>query len=119
MVVNLIKEFQIYTITLPDRVKGQFWISDNDQSGKLRKLIGIEARNDEWYIIGTSKAKIKDANNTTLEERVLKPLDLLFVYIDGEEKKSIIFAEPIDESRKLYKRYVAKGGISYTADVGI
>lgn len=114
MVVNLIKEFQIYTITLPDRVKGQFWISDNDQSGKLRKLIGIEARNDEWYIIGTSKAKIKDANNTTLEERVLKPLDLLFVYIDGEEKKSIIFAEPIDESRKLYKRYVARCDDAYT-----
>lgn len=114
MIVNLIKEFQIFTITLPERIKGQFWISDKDQNGKLRKLIGIEARNDEWFIVGSSKAKLKNSNGTTIEERELKPLDLLFVSILGEDKQSIIFAEPIDESRKMFKRYVARCDDAYT-----
>ena len=34
MIVNLIKEFQIYSVTLPDKVKGQFWLEDADEKGK-------------------------------------------------------------------------------------
>ena len=43
MVVNLIKAKQMFSLTLPDKIKGQYWLSDFDDVGAYRNLISIEA----------------------------------------------------------------------------
>lgn len=114
MIVNLIKEFQIYSVTLPDKVKGQFWLEDADEKGKSRKIISIEAENNQWTISSSGKAKLLDNKGSEVDSAQLRPLELFFVSIANEEKQSIIFAEPMDESRKAYKRYVVRCDDAYT-----
>lgn len=39
MIVTLIETYRIFNMTLPDKVKGRFWITDVDSFGNDRKLI--------------------------------------------------------------------------------
>lgn len=48
MIVNLIKPQKMFSLTLPHKVKGQYWLTDMDADGEPRKLISIEAVNGEW-----------------------------------------------------------------------
>lgn len=43
MMVTLIETYRIFNMTLPDKVKGRFWITDVDSFGNDRKLISVEA----------------------------------------------------------------------------
>lgn len=43
MIINLIKAEQMFNLTLPNKVKGQYWLSDTDTNGKPRDLISVEA----------------------------------------------------------------------------
>lgn len=42
MIVNLIKPERMFSLTLPAKVKGQYWIKDIDNDGNPRQLISIE-----------------------------------------------------------------------------
>ena len=72
MIVNLIKEFQIYSVTLPDKVKGQFWLEDADEKGKSRKIISIEAENNQWTISSSGKAKLLDNKGSEVDSAQLR-----------------------------------------------
>ena len=50
MIVNLIKSKKLYSLTLPNKIKGQYWLSDNDNFGKPINLLSIEAVNNNWVI---------------------------------------------------------------------
>lgn len=43
MIVTLIETYRIFNMTLPDKVKGRFWITDVDSFGNDRKLISVGA----------------------------------------------------------------------------
>ena len=55
MIVNLIKSKQMFSLTLPNKVKGQYWLSDVDHEGNARELISIEAVNGEWVLKSNKK----------------------------------------------------------------
>lgn len=50
MIINLIKSKQMFSLTLPNKVKGQYWVTDIDENGKPRDLISIEAINGDWVV---------------------------------------------------------------------
>ena len=50
MVINLIKPKQMFSLTLPHKVKGQYWVTDLDENGKPRNLISVEAVKGEWVV---------------------------------------------------------------------
>ena len=54
MIVNLIKTDRIFSLTLPEKVKGRFWLNDFDEKGAFRQLISIEAMDEKWWPISTA-----------------------------------------------------------------
>lgn len=50
MIVTLIETYRIFNMTLPDKVKGRFWITDVDSFGDDRKLISVEADEGSWVL---------------------------------------------------------------------
>ena len=42
MIVRLIKKTKIYNFTLPTKIAGNYWITDNDYLGNTRNLINVE-----------------------------------------------------------------------------
>lgn len=49
MIITLIKSTQMFSLTLPQRVKGQYWLTDLDEKGRLRQLASIEAIDENGF----------------------------------------------------------------------
>lgn len=61
MRISIIKNRKIQTIILPNKIEGNFWISDTDSNGIKRNLISIEAENNRWKLISNNEVYyIKD-----------------------------------------------------------
>ena len=50
MIIRLIKKSKIYNFTLPKKVSGSYWVTDDDKYGNVRNLINVEAENGVWKI---------------------------------------------------------------------
>ena len=71
MVVNLIKTDRMFSLTLPEKVKGQFWLNDFDEKGSLRQLISIEAIDGKWWAKSNKKVSIIGEGSSKIEKSEL------------------------------------------------
>lgn len=108
MIVNLIKPQQMYSLTLPDKVKGQYWLTDTDDAGKPRKLFSIEARQGEWIVKSRKDVWVLNAENQMVPYIVLKPMSFFNLKIHGSNERIILFAESIDPSRQTFHKVVIR-----------
>lgn len=114
MVVTLIKKERIYTITLPEKVKGRFWITDNDEFGEKRNLISVEAENGKWILKGSEIAFIFDSHKKAMDEVVLEECFFYAVGIADEEEESYIYAEATNSERQIFHKYIVEDGAEIT-----
>ena len=106
MVINLIKSSQIFNLTLPNKVKGQYWLSDFDKNGNKRELFSVEAISGEWTIKSNKKVSLLNAKNKVIESTSLKISSFINVILNETGEKAIVFAENADNSRRTYDKYV-------------
>lgn len=124
MIVNLVKSRKMFDITLPQKVKGQYWLEDVDSDGKPRKVISVEAVHGEWVLKSNSLVSILDAAGESIASCTLTEmsfLNLKYNDIAGEGKGKIafLFAEKIDESRQHYTKYVLpSSGVEVSFNIG-
>lgn len=112
MIVNLIKTKQMFSLTLPEKVKGQYWLNDFDEKGELRQLVSIEAIDGKWWLKSNKKVSILDDRLEPTEKCELSLNSFLNLRIDGSDEKVILFTEPIDETRQtLSKVNVSEGAV--------
>ncbi|MDR0852348.1 MAG: type VII secretion protein EssC [Clostridiales Family XIII bacterium] len=104
MVVNLIRKDHLYFITLPSKIKGQFWLCDRDEAGRLRELIRIEAENGSWILKSNKTAWIIDANKQRLEQAAISALSFYSLEIAGLSERISVFAEPVSEDRQCLNK---------------
>ena len=112
MVVNLIKSKQMFSLNLPDKIKGQFWITDVDERGKPRELISIEEVNGEWVLKSNHLVKILDTEQAGVNSVVLRPSGFFNLKIGNNPERVTLFAEDEDISRKSYKKFVVDKPVS-------
>ena len=108
MIVNLIKPQQMFSLTLPNKVKGQYWLSDTDANGERRELISIEAVKGEWIVKSNKRVSILNAENKVVSNTVLKASSFFNLKIDGSNDRVILFAESIDKSRQTLNKIVIR-----------
>ena len=92
MIVNLIKSQQMFSLTLPSKVKGQYWISDIALNGKRRELISVEARNGEWVLKSNRTVSVLNSENKPVDHTVLYPQSFFNLKVADDEKRVILFA---------------------------
>lgn len=109
MIVTTISKSHINSISLPDKVKGQFWLYETSDSGEER-LVNIEGVSNEWIMKSTRQAKILDAHNNALKNTVILPQSIYVLgKTDGE--KVFVFTEPITENRQIFTKYLVKDDV--------
>ena len=74
MIITLIKSTQMFSLTLPQRVKGQYWLTDLDEKGRLRQLASIEAIDEKWFLKENKMVKIFDTEGNVLKNHILTPV---------------------------------------------
>lgn len=108
MIVNLIKNKQMFSLTLPEKVKGQYWLSDIDERGKYRELISIEAVNNVWLVKSNKLVSILDSQNKPIESIVIKPMSFIKLRLTEGNEQIILFAESVDHTRQTFSKIVLK-----------
>lgn len=105
MIVTLLNRERIQSITLPEKISGQYWIAD-DHDTSTKKLIGIEGLNGEWILKSNKDVKVKDNKGQFIRNTVISPLSIYHLVIDGEDQKGFIFTEPSTEDRQTFTKYL-------------
>lgn len=112
MIVTIISKNYIRSISLPEKIKGQFWLYES-VAGKDERLVNIEGVGDEWIMKSTRQAQILDNNNNTIKNTVILPQNIyVLIKLDGE--KIFVFAEPITEDRQIFTKYLLRDDADLT-----
>ena len=114
MIINLIKAKQMFSLTLPSKIKGQYWLSDTNEKNQPRDLISIEAIDGEWVLKSNRQVEILNSNNEVIDSMVLYPQIFLNLKIKNSTERVILFSESIDENRQTLKKYFIKNNDSFT-----
>lgn len=112
MIVTTISKSQIKSISLPQKVKGQYWLYETIGNVEER-LASIEAINDTWLLKSTRQVKVLDAHNNALKNTVISPLSI-YVLEKKDGTKVFVFTEPITEDRQTFTKYLVKDDIDLT-----
>lgn len=108
MIINLIKSKQMFSLTLPHKVKGQYWVTDIDETGKPRDLISIEAISGDWVVKSNKFVYILNSENKPVDNTVLKPSNFFNLKINGVEESVKLFTEKVDSSRQTFRKVVMR-----------
>lgn len=110
MIVTTIGENSINTLTLPQKIKGQYWLYEFDGKTESR-LVSIEGINNEWIIKSNRYVKLVDSNNNFLKSSVICSSNI-YILEKKNGDKSYILTEPTTEDRQIFKKYVVDDNVS-------
>jgi S-DNA-T family DNA segregation ATPase FtsK/SpoIIIE len=105
MIVTLVTQNAIHSISLPEKVRGQYWLHDSTAKSASSNLIGIEGINGEWVIKSNNKATLADKTGKSVRNVVLRPLDTYNLTIHKTKEKTNLYVEPITEDRQRFHKY--------------
>ena len=108
MIIRLIKKSKIYNFSLPTKVAGNYWVTDDDKYGNTRNLINVEAENGVWKIKSDFETKIMSGNQT-VDSAYLKDYSMYFLKINTDGEFVILYCSPSIE-QQISKLHVDKQG---------
>lgn len=108
MLVNLIKQDRIFPLSLPEKVSGQFWITDLDCKGSKRNLLSVESDGDHWQIHSNRFVCVFDSNGNPIDSAILQKNSLFYVKIIENNERALIYVENVDHSRHSMAKVIAK-----------
>ncbi len=98
MRVSLIKNNKIKNFILPEKIIGNYWITDFDVDGNERNLINIEAKNNQWYLVSNDDVFIVDNNNARIPYVNLKNYSFYSVSNDIDKNVLLLYCSPVYET---------------------
>lgn len=103
MIVRLIKKKKIYNFTLPNKISGNYWITDNDYLGNVRNLINVEEEDGKWKIKSDFETKIM-SGEMEIESAYLKDYSLYFLKINTDNEYVILYCSPTIDAQNYLLR---------------
>jgi S-DNA-T family DNA segregation ATPase FtsK/SpoIIIE len=115
MIVTLLKNEGMNSISLPEKIKGQYWIRDYSTSREQTPIISIEGVQNQWVLKSNKRIQIIGRERQPIKEIIVEPYNLYCLYRKEGEEYEYLFTEPVTEDRKQYDKYL----IHYTQDISI
>ncbi|MBR3833402.1 MAG: type VII secretion protein EssC [Lachnospiraceae bacterium] len=110
MLVSLLNYDRFNTISLPDKVKGQYWIIDEDEKGNKYNLLEIEAVDGEWRIKSNNAACVCSPDGSkAFKYHVLKDYDVCRIALMKDGGTALVMTEPDTQDRKKYYKFEING----------
>jgi len=109
MIITIISKSHINSISLPEKVKGQFWLYETLDKGEER-LVNIEGVNDEWIMKSTRQVKLFDDNNNSVKSITISS-QKIYALGKSDGKIVFLFTEPITEDRQVFTKYLIKENV--------
>ena len=78
MIVYIIDENKLISLTLPQKVYGSYWISDINDDNQEKRIINIQEENGKWIVYSNKNVSIinnnQPINKVVLEAYINSPL---------------------------------------------
>ncbi len=120
MKLTLLQANAIHSVSLPEKMNGQFFVPYTNVSGKTEKLLSISPDNGSWTLNCGSKSYICVNNNSDKVRayRIDGKLNGISICIrQTQEKVTVLFENDAAENVRFHK-YVLSGDITIGADEG-
>ena len=108
MIVTLLKQEGMNSISLPEKIKGQYWIMNYVSEEIQNPLISIEGINEQWVLKSNKKVQVLDDNGQRVREMIIEAYNLYCLYLQEHDTYEYLFVEPVTEDRKQYTKYLVK-----------
>lgn len=105
MIITLLKNKGIKSLSLPSKVRGQYWVTDYKSH---KDLVCIEAVDGKWVLKSNRKVMVCDKNGQECKEIVVEPYELYCLVHRASGNKASLFTEPDTEDRKYYSKYIVR-----------
>lgn len=105
MIVTLLKSKGIKSLSLPSKVRGQYWVKDYKFNNDL---VCIEAVEGKWVLKSNHKIMVYDKDGQECKETIVEPYQLYRLLHRASGNKASLFTEPDTEDRKYYSKYVVR-----------
>ncbi|HJC40237.1 MAG TPA: type VII secretion protein EssC [Candidatus Intestinimonas pullistercoris] len=107
MLVRLITKERMFTMSLPQRVSGQYWLSDLDPQGRARPVASVEGVQGQWMLRGSSVLALVNGPG---EEMGQVPLEgenqVVAARYRGDGTRALLFLEPATQDRRTFRKFL-------------
>ncbi|MEK8210802.1 type VII secretion protein EssC [Paenibacillus sp. FSL L8-0463] len=104
MQLSLLKDTVIYTCVLPEKQKGQYWITQRNEQNYEENVIGIEGIEGKWILKSNKQAVILDSNKSTIKEIAIEPMNMYSIHLIRTNEYVVLFSEPVSRDRNTFKK---------------
>ncbi len=104
MILTTISKNGISSFSLPQKIKGQYWLYKIDDS---EPLIGVEGINDTWILRSNKHVKIYSGESTYTKSIQLSP-GKIFLLSKDDEEKIVVFTEETSIDRQIFSKYLIR-----------
>lgn len=114
MLITLIDGQKIYSIRLPERKAGKYWMLDDEKSMNSNRILAIEADEgaDCWTVKADRRITLYDEKMAETDMIRLEEGKLYQLSMGQEAQTAFLFTEAFTEDRGVYKKYVAARDVS-------
>ena len=96
----------MFSLTLPEKIKGQYWLSDTDEAGNHRDLISIEAIDGVWMVKSNKTVTVLNSQNKAVASAVVQPMSFLSLKYHNSDERIVLFAESVEPTRQTFSKIV-------------
>ncbi|GKU77583.1 type VII secretion protein EssC [Paenibacillus sp. L3-i20] len=104
MQLSLLKENVLYTCVLPERQKGQYWVTQINDDGYEERVIGVEGVEGKWILKSNKHATLVDQNHLRIKELVLEPQAFYGLTLNRTNERAWLYSEPVTDDRKKFTK---------------
>ncbi|MDD5827095.1 MAG: FHA domain-containing protein, partial [Bacilli bacterium] len=97
MIIYVIHQQQLFSMTLPLNISGSYTLTDIDNNNKERNLINISEQNGKWVAVSNKHVKIWH-DKKALDSIVLESYQYLLLQVKGEEGFLVMYSCPVNDS---------------------
>ncbi len=102
MLVSLIKNTKINTLILPNRVVGNYWVTDYDDNNNEQNLVSIESVDGQWRLISNDDICVVE-NNEEKDFIYLREYSFYLLKIKENNTYLLLYCSPVyDKTNKRY-----------------
>lgn len=111
MIVTLISQQHIRSMTLPERISGRYWLADEEENGHLCRMLNAEGQQDGWVLHAGEPLALLGADDRETPSLRLVPgrTQVLQAQYRASGEKVRIFAEPVRAGSQQYRKYCLHG----------
>ncbi|MFB9277193.1 type VII secretion protein EssC [Cohnella cellulosilytica] len=104
MQLSLLKDNELFSCVLPEKKKGQYWISHVNDQGMEEELIGVEGIDGEWILKSNKKAYVQGADHRRIKELKLGAPNFYGLFLNKTHQAAWLYSEPVTEDRKTFRK---------------